>query len=193
MNVYLITCLLAFLSPALPAQTVDIEALRARCLPNVPDSTLQAIVQVESGANPNAMQIDFPQRLLKDWRLGPGVLRLARQPKDRQEAAEWLSYFQNFHIFVDLGLMQVSTAEAQRRGIAPVTLLEPCTNLQAGWQVLQDAYQQEIKVYGPGQAALEHALSRYNTGDSLKGLNNRYVDRVLTALRIHEHDSATRR
>ncbi len=193
MNIYVTAFFLVLLSPALPAQTADIGALRMRCLPEVPDSTLRAIIEVESGANPNAMQIDFPRRLLKKWKLGPGELRLARQPKNRQQATEWLSYFQKFDVFVDLGLMQVSTAETQRRGIAPETLLEPCTNLRVGWRILQDAYQLEIRVYGPGQVALEHALSRYNTGDSQQGLDNGYVSRVRTAVRIHEHDSATRK
>ncbi len=193
MKIYVTAFFLVVLSTPLPAQTLDVSVLRTRCLPEVPDSTLRTIVQVESGANPNAMQIDFPRRLLKEWKLGPGTLRLARQPKDRKQATEWLTYFQKFHVFVDLGLMQVSTAEAQRRGIAPETLLEPCTNLRVGWQILQDAYDLEIKVYGPGQAALEHALSRYNTGDSRQGVDNGFVSRVLTAVRIHEHDSVTRR
>lgn len=190
MNIYLPVCLLLFLAPALPPQKVDLGQLRARCLPEAPDSTLRAIVQVESGSNPNAMQIDFPRRLLRQWKLNPGTLRLARQPKDRQQAIEWLSYFEKFHIFIDLGLMQVSTAEAQRRGIAPVTLFEPCTNLRVGWEILQDAYQLEIKAYGPGEAALEHALSRYNTGDSEQGFDNGYVRRVLAAVHSREEDSS---
>jgi type IV secretion system protein VirB1 len=190
MNIYPPICLLLFLPPALAAQTIDIGELRARCLPEAPDSTLRAIVQLESRGNPNAMQIDFPQGLLRHWKLDPGALRLARQPKDRQQATEWLSYLQKFHVSVDLGVMQVSTAEAQRRGIAPMTLFEPCTNLRVGWEILQDAYQLEIKVHGPGQTALEHALSRYNTGDSERGFDNGYVRRVLAALRIVEYDSA---
>jgi len=34
----------------------------------------------------------------------------------QREALNWLGYFERHGIFVDLGLMQVSTAEAQRRG-----------------------------------------------------------------------------
>jgi hypothetical protein len=144
---------------------------------------LRAIVQVESGGNPNAMQIDFPRSLLKHWRLAPGALRLKRQPKDAQEARAWLAYFESFHIFVDLGLMQVSTAEAERRGVPPVSLLEPCTNLRVGWQVLQDDYDMEVKVHGPGQTALAHAISRYNTGGPQDGIDNGYLARVLAAAR----------
>ena len=129
------------------------------------------------------MQIDFPKGLLKRWRLAEGTLRLKRQPANQREALDWLAYFQSYDIFVDLGLMQVSTAEAKRRGISPESLLEPCTNLRVGWQILEDAYQIEKKIYGPGQEALQHAISRYNTGDPERGIANGYLARVFAAVR----------
>ena len=79
--------------------------------------------------------------------------------------------------------MQVSSDEAKRRKIDPESLLDPCTNLRAGWQILEDAYRIEVITYGPGQTALQHALSRYNTGDTARGFDNGYVQRVLAALR----------
>lgn len=170
------------------AQVTDIAALRSRCIPTAPFTTLSAIVQAESGGNPNAMQIDFPMALLKRWHLPQGTLQLKRQPATQREALAWLAYFERHGIYVDLGLMQVSTAEAQRRGFPVESLLEPCLNLRAGWQILQDAYQLEMKTYGPGQVALKHAISRYNTGDSQRGLDNGYLARVMTALK---HSSAT--
>ena len=171
------------LPTALCGQTVNLAALRARCAPGATEATLRAIVQVESSGNPNAMQIDFPRALLKSWHLAPGSLRLKNQPRDRAEALGWLAYFERFHIFVDLGLMQVSTAEANRRGTAPASLLDPCTNLQVGWQILQEDYRAEVRTYGPGQSALRHAISRYNTGDPQLGMDNGYLDRVLAAAR----------
>jgi len=179
----LLLCILLSLIPAIHGQTANLNALRSRCLPNASESTLRAIVQVESGGHPNAMQIDFPKTLLKRWGLVPGSLRLSRQPRNRTEALEWLSYLRGFNIFVDLGLMQISTAEAQRRGIPPEELLEPCTNLRIGWQILQNAYSAEVKSYGPGQTALQHAISRYNTGDTQRGIDNGYLARVIDAAR----------
>jgi type IV secretion system protein VirB1 len=129
------------------------------------------------------MQIDFPKALLKRWNLPEGTLRLKRQPTDQREALDWLAYFQSYDIFVDLGLMQVSTAEAKRRGMSPASLLEPCTNLQVGWQILEDDYRIEQRNYGPGQEALQHALSRYNTGDTQQGIANGYLGRILAAVR----------
>jgi type IV secretion system protein VirB1 len=167
----------------LPAQRLDIAALQSRCLPAVPLTTLSAIISVESGGNPNAMQIDFPRALVKQWHLPEGTLRLKRQPATQREALEWLDYFERRGIFVDLGLMQVSTAEAQHRGLSVESLLDPCFNLRAGWQILDSAYQLEVKTYGPGQEALRHAISRYNTGDTRRGIDNGYLERVIAALR----------
>lgn len=165
------------------AQTVDIAALGRQCVPEAPPSTLSAIVRVESGGNENAMQIDFPKTLLKRWRLPAGTIELKHQPTNTQEALAWLRYFEHYGIYVDLGLMQVSSYEAKRRKIDPESLLDPCTNLRAGWQILEDAYQFEAATYGTGQTALQHALSRYNTGNTARGFDNGYVQRVLAALR----------
>jgi type IV secretion system protein VirB1 len=167
------------------AQTVDMAALGRKCVPEAPLSTLSAIVRVESGGNQSAMQIDFPKTLLKRWHLPAGTVALKRQPANAQEALAWLHYFQTNGIYVDLGLMQVSSYEAQRRKIDPESLLDPCTNLRAGWLIFEDAYRIEVVTYGPGQTALQHALSRYNTGDTARGFDNGYVQRVLAALRRH--------
>lgn len=164
------------------AQGVDIAAHGRQCVPEAPLSTLNAIVRVESGGNQNAMQIDFPKTLLRRWHLPAGTLVLKRQPANSQEALAWLRYFESYGIYVDLGLMQVSSYEAKRRKIDPESLLDPCTNLKAGWQILEDEYRIEAAKYGPGQTALQHALSRYNTGDNARGFDNGYVQRVLTAL-----------
>ena len=182
MKTFLVVILLLLSSQA-RGQYTDVVKLQSSCLPSAQLSTLRAVVQVESGGNPNAMQIDFPKALLKRWGLAEGTLRLKRQPINQREALNWLAYFQSYDIFVDLGLMQVSTAEAKRRGISPESLLETCTNLRVGWQILEDAYQIEKKSYGPGQEALQHAISRYNTGDPQRGIANGYLARVLAAVR----------
>ena len=182
MRILTAVCLICF-AANLSAQRLDIRTLQSRCLPAVPLTTLTAIIRVESGGNPNAMQIDFPRALLKQWHLPEGTLRLQRQPATQREALEWLDYFERRGIFVDLGLMQVSTAEAQRRGLPVESLLDPCFNLRAGWQILDSGYQREVKTYGPGQEALRHAISRYNTGDTQRGIDNGYLARVIAALR----------
>src|SRR6202161_1288342 len=178
-----LTVSLLLLPSALRAQNTDVARLQSTCLPAAPLSTLRGVIEAESSGNPNAMQIDYPKALLKRWNLPEGTLRLKRQPANQREALDWLTYFQSYDIFVDLGLMQVSTAEAKRRGISPETLLEPCTNLRVGWQILEDDYRIEKKTFGAGQEALQHAISRYNTGDTRQGIVNGYLGRVLAAVR----------
>jgi type IV secretion system protein VirB1 len=182
MKTFLVMTLLLLPAAAL-GQNTDVTKLQSTCLPTAPLSTLRAVIQVESSGNPNAMQIDFPKALLMRWNLPEGTLRLKRQPTNQREALDWLAYFQSYDIFVDLGLMQVSTAEAKRMGILPASLLEPCTNLRVGWQILEEDYRIEQRAYGPGQAALQHAISRYNTGDTRQGIANGYLGRVLAAVR----------
>ena len=165
------------------AQKVDLSALRQSCVPQAPMTTLAAIVHTESGANPYALAIDFPQALLRQWKLPPGTLSLARQPHNHEEALDWIAYLERFGVSVDIGLMQVSTAEARRRGVNRWTLVDPCTNLKVGWSILEDFYQIEARRYGPGQTALAHSISRYNTGDTQRGISNGYLGRVLAALR----------
>jgi len=168
------------------AQAMGIIQLRDRCAPTAPLSTLAAIISAESSGNPNAIQVDFPNALLRRWKLPAGTLRLQRQPKNAEEAAQWITYLNAHHISVDVGLMQVSSDEAMRRHTSPTALLDPCTNVRTGWSILQDDYQIEVNRVGPGQVALQHALSRYNTGDTNKGIGNGYLARIMAALKHFE-------
>ncbi len=164
------------------AEMLNLRQLRDRCAPIAPLATLSAIVNAESSANPIALQLDFPGRLLRQWQLPPGTLRLMRQPSNAKEALEWIDYLNAWHVSVDVGLMQVSTDEAARRHVPAAALLDPCTNIRTGWAILSDDYQLEVRTSGPGQTALEHALSRYNTGDTNRGIDNGYLARVMAAL-----------
>ena len=175
--------MMLFSSASTYAETANLSQLRDLCVPSAPLVTLAAIVSAESGGNPNALQLDFPHSLLRRWQLPPGTLRLMRQPNSATEALEWIDYLNARHVSVDVGLMQVSTDEATRRHISPAALLDPCTNVRTGWAILSDDYQIEVRTYGPGQAALQHALSRYNTGDTNRGIENGYLAHVMAALK----------
>lgn len=165
------------------AETANFSQLRDLCVPSASLVTLAAIVNAESGGNPNALQLDFPRSILRRWQLHPGALRLVRQPNSATEALDWIDYLNARRVSVDVGLMQVSTDEATRRHISPAALLDPCTNVRTGWAILSDDYQIEVRTYGSGQAALQHALSRYNTGDTNRGIESGYVARVMTAVK----------
>lgn len=190
----LLLCSLAFaqeqVAGGIPAPTAarqrltnsQLRQLRDRCAPDAPMSTLGAIIAAESGGNPNAIALDFPKALLKCWRLNGENLRFARQPRDPEEAIGWANYLLARDVHVDLGLMQVSTQHL-KEGQDSATLLQPCTNIREGWAIFRDYYARAAARFGPGQLALQHAISAYNTGDDYRGIDNGYLSRVMAALR----------
>jgi type IV secretion system protein VirB1 len=79
---------------------------------------------------------------------------------------------------VDLGYAQINTRTAERLGLTIEQALEPCQNLRAMQRVLSENYTLAVSRFGPGQQALQAALSMYNTGHLSRGLANGYVARV---------------
>ena len=81
---------------------------------------------------------------------------------------------------VDLGLMQINSANLARLDLTVADAFDPCRNMAAGARILADDY-----LAGPAnrdrQVRLRQALSRYNTGDSAIGFVNGYVARVQAA------------
>ena len=69
---------------------------------------------------------------------------------------------------VDLGLMQINSANLPRLGLSISDAFDACHSIAAGARILKDGYQQALRV----------AFSRYNTGDSARGFANGYVHRV---------------
>ena len=71
---------------------------------------------------------------------------------------------------IDVGYAQINSANFSRFGFDAARAFEPCANIAAGARVLRDAYAGAARHYGPGQIALVHALSAYNTGGYWAGL-----------------------
>lgn len=163
--------------------TLQLRALRNRCAPDAPISVLSGIVFAESSGYPNAINIDFPQSVLKRWGFAGGEVHFRRQPRSATEAASWANYLINRGVSVALGLMQVSTQDVHALLYSPAQLLDECTNVRIGWTIFRDHYAAAAERFGPGQNALDHAISRYNTGHDYAGINNGYLDRVISALR----------
>ena len=177
-------CLYLFLaSPALPQElpagaqlsAAQFVSLAGRCAPGAPADTLLAIARTESGLYPNAISINRPQRSAKRAGYGDGEIVLSKQPRNRIEAKRWLRWLGLHHLSVSIGLMQVNAETAARMGVDPDKLLEPCTNLQVGASILIAAYSELAREMGEGFAALDAALSLYNTGSPTAGLHNGYV------------------
>jgi type IV secretion system protein VirB1 len=134
------------------------------CAPNVAPTTLQAIVAVESGGNPLALNIN-------EIRVQPPPAR------DAREAAQVAESYIARGYSVDIGLMQVNSRNLEALRTTVEQVLDPCTNIRAAATVLTADYADAARTRGDGQPALQAALSAYNTGNFYRGFANGYVAR----------------
>lgn len=138
------------------------------CAPQVAPSTVQSIIDVESSGNWLAIGVN---------RGG----RLQRQPRDLAEAVAWARWLQNSGQNFDAGLMQINVTNWRQLGLTAENVFDPCTNVRAGATVLTENYVRATRTHGPGQRALQAALSQYNTGSTTRGFANGYVGKVTRA------------
>ncbi len=134
---------------------LDFNTLAQQCAPGVHPTTLQAVVRTESGFNPYAI----------------GVVggRLARQPRDRDEAVATARALDAQGINFSLGLGQVNRANLVSYGLTYDTAFDPCANLRAGSAILHDCYGRAVAVMGQGDRALHAAISCYYSGNFTRG------------------------
>lgn len=147
---------------------LGLEQLVLTCAAQVAPSTMTAIVRVESGGNPYAININ-------------GAQQLQRQPKSSEEASAWAEWLVARGYSVDMGLAQINSGNLGKLGLTATQLFDPCTNLRAGAKILTDSYIGAAQRYGSGQVALQAAISAYNTGNYKAGLANGYVAKVTAA------------
>ena len=153
-------------------------SLAGRCAPGAPPDTLLAIARTESALNANAISINRPTAAARRAGYSDGALVLTKQPKDRKEAMSWLHWFAIHRYSVSVGLMQVNSEMAPVFHLKSEQLLEPCTNLRVGAAILISVYTDSAREIGEGFAALDVALSLYNSGNSTTGFRNGYVSNV---------------
>ncbi len=137
------------------------------CAPDVAPQTVQEIIRVESGGNPLAININGAS--------------LARPAIDVADAVKLASSAMAAGHTVDLGLMQVNSANLPKLGYTVEQMFDSCTNLKAGAAILTVNYGRAVERHGPGQEALKAALSAYNTGSFERGFRNGYVARYYGA------------
>ena len=162
-----LACLIAVRPAPVFAATIsdaDFARLAARCAPGVPVWVLRGVARTESDFHP--------------WMLHDNSTRASDSPASlaaaEAEAAAWMAEGHS----VDLGLMQINTANLPALGMTIGTALDPCASLAGGAAVLRAAYGSG-PVYASQQAALLMALSIYNTGSPLKGIMNGYARKVM--------------
>lgn len=141
-----------------------IPAALLACAPNIAPVTLEAVVHVESGGNPLAINVNG----------------LRMQPPPTASASEAARIAEGYILrgySVDLGLMQVNSRNLVALATTVERVLDPCTNVRDGAAILTADYAEAARTRGGGQAALQAALSAYNTGSFYRGFANGYVAR----------------
>ena len=141
-----------------------IAAALLACAANVAPVTLEAVMRVESGGNPLAINVNHL--------LGPQP-----HPVTLTDAVATAKSYVARGYNVDLGLMQVNSRNLAALGTTIEQVLDPCTNVKAGAAILTANYAEAVRSRGEGQGALQAALSAYNTGSFYRGFANGYVAR----------------
>lgn len=131
-------------------------------------SIMTAIVKVESGGNPWAININSKtgQRLLY-------------QAKTLEQAQAWVRWFVSNNYNIDIGLAQINIKNIQKQKLDPTDFLEPCTNLKMAGQILKANYVSAAKTSTNSDDAVKKAISAYNTGTFKSGFSNGYVGKVM--------------
>ena len=142
-------------------------SLLITCAPLVSPETGVKLVRHESAGNPFAIGVN-----------GPYVVR--PQPTSAQQgiATAYALLSTPGVRSIDIGLGMINSETLKRRGMTIEQAFEPCTNLATMQNVLLPSYQRWAAVHGPGDVALQKALSEYNTGNAQRGFTNGYVRRI---------------
>ena len=173
-------------NPNTKISITSFQTLAQFCAANVPVSTLEAIARTESALHPYALSINRPYQLARLQGWTRGTITLERQPASLEEAIAWTKWLLAQGITVSIGLLQVNSEHAALLHLTPEQLFDPCTNLSSGAALLSATYAGTARIQGEGFAALDSALSYYNTGSPTAGLTNGYVQQVKTHARPSE-------
>lgn len=157
----------------------ELDALIARCAPTVHPETMAAVVSAESRGHQFAIADAGPVNL--PWAQRKALVR-SLYPGSLQEAvATAQSLIAQGHT-VSLGVAQVNDRNLVRLGVSIKDVFDPCTNLALGGRILTNFYDRAVTQFGQTPAALNAALSAYNSGDWVRGARDGYVARVYRQL-----------
>jgi type IV secretion system protein VirB1 len=146
----------------------DFGQLALRCAPSVAPPTLASIARTESG---------FESLSIHDNTTGTSGV-----PATRDIAIQIASKLIAAGHSVDIGIMQINSANFARLRLTLEAAFDPCKSVAAGAAVLAGGYTGGDTHEGQ-QSALRVALSEYNTGDAQRGFTNGYVHEVELAAR----------
>ena len=138
------------------------------CAPTVAPATMEVVVRVESNGDPLALYIN-----------GLGAIHVTSVDAG---AALVRRAILAGHT-VDIGLTGLNSRTLEKFHVSIEAAFDRCTNLRIGGSVLTENYLAAVKRYGPGEMALEAALSAYNTGDFWRGRENGYLARYFVLIK----------
>lgn len=160
-------------------QTLTIWAsLCLQCAPNVHPATTTAIISVESGGNPYAINDNTTKRSYK----------LHSKEEAAEKAYELLKLGHN----IDMGLMQVNSCHLKPMRINYNDLFDPCFNINTGANILVGFFNKNNRPNQDPQETLLKALSAYNTGSPYNGYYNGYVSKILKSTNKNFYFFSTR-
>jgi type IV secretion system protein VirB1 len=148
---------------AAPLSVSAFGQLALRCGPSVAPSTLASIARTES---------DFQPYSIHDNTTGTSVA-----PATSDVAMQIASKLTEAGHSVDIGIMQINSANFALLGLTLEAAFDPCKSVAAGAAILAGDYAGGDTHAGQ-QSALRAAISRYNTGDAQRGFANGYVHKV---------------
>lgn len=129
----------------------------------VPMEVMQHVVRVESSRNPYAI----------------GVVggRLARQPRNIEEAVATAEMLQRNGYNFSLGIAQVNRYNLAKYGLSSYRqAFDVCSNLQAGTRILRECYNRSGGDWGK-------SFSCYYSGNFVTGFRHGYVQKVFASMR----------
>jgi type IV secretion system protein VirB1 len=116
---------------------------------------MRALIVHESGGFANAIDDD--------------TVRRSYRPANRASAIRIARRLLRAGHTIDVGYAQIDSDNFVAYGLDLESAFDPCTNLRTAASILTADYERATHTYGPGQSALAHALSAYNSGNEWAG------------------------
>ena len=142
-------------------------ALARQCAPDVAPTTMVALVVNESALDPLVIGDNTSHR----------TYRSATQ-RDAEGLAR--SLIAQGHS-IDMGLAQINNRTAHTIGLPIGDAFDACASMAAAGRLMVATYRRVAPAAPTIQHALAATLSTYNTGNSVRGIENGYVARVYRA------------
>lgn len=139
---------------------------------NAHPNTMKAIIKTESGGNPFALNLNGKKNGKR--------IKLAKQPKNIEQAKAWATFLEQNNYNFDVGVAQVNIRNIHKYGYTAAEALDLCVNLKMASFILKKNYHQALYKSTNQQDAVKMAISAYNTGNYRNGFYNGYVSKVLT-------------